>query len=92
MIITIGAAGALGYTWISYNNRFDYYQSLIDIDTGMRLYNDDEAGLMASRDISSSLATLGIPLPAEIKVNKLRIIEFFIYPMIKYWNQAIQVR
>lgn len=34
----------------------------------------------------------GMSLTAEIKVNKRRIIEFFIYPMVKYWNQAIQVR
>lgn len=34
----------------------------------------------------------GMSLTAEIKVNKRRIIEFFIYPMIKYWHQAIQVR
>lgn len=36
--------------------------------------------------------TTGMSLTAEIKVYKRRIIEFFIYPMIKYWNQAIQVR
>lgn len=36
--------------------------------------------------------TVGMSLTAEIKVYKRRIIEFFIYPMIKYWNQAIQVR
>jgi hemolysin D len=34
----------------------------------------------------------GMSLTAEIKIHKRRIIEFFIYPMIKYWNQAIQVR
>lgn len=34
----------------------------------------------------------GMSLTAEIKVNKRRIIEFFIYPMIKYWNQAITIR
>lgn len=34
----------------------------------------------------------GMSLTAEIKVNKRRIIEFFIYPMIKYWHQAIQIR
>ena len=34
----------------------------------------------------------GMSLSAEIKVGKRRIIEFFIYPMIKYWNQAITVR
>lgn len=34
----------------------------------------------------------GMSLTAEIKINKRRIIEFFIYPMIKYWNQAIQIR
>lgn len=36
--------------------------------------------------------TTGMSLTAEIKINKRRIIEFFIYPMIKYWNQAIQIR
>lgn len=36
--------------------------------------------------------TVGMSLTAEIKVYKRRIIEFFIYPMIKYWNQAISVR
>lgn len=34
----------------------------------------------------------GMSLTAEIKIHKRRIIEFFIYPMIKYWHQAIQVR
>lgn len=36
--------------------------------------------------------TTGMSLTAEIKVGKRRIIEFFIYPMIKYWNQAITIR
>lgn len=36
--------------------------------------------------------TTGMSLSAEIKVGKRRIIEFFIYPLIKYWNQAITVR
>lgn len=36
--------------------------------------------------------TTGMSLTAEIKINKRRIITFFIYPMIKYWNQAITVR
>jgi hemolysin D len=36
--------------------------------------------------------TTGMGLTAEIKIYKRRIIEFFIYPMIKYWNQAITVR
>lgn len=35
---------------------------------------------------------VGMSLTAEIKVYKRRIIEFFIYPMIKYWDQAITVR
>lgn len=34
----------------------------------------------------------GMSLTAEIKINKRRIIEFFIYPMIKYWDQAITIR
>jgi hemolysin D len=38
------------------------------------------------------LISSGMSLSAEIKVGKRRIIEFFIYPMIKYWNQAITVR
>jgi len=36
--------------------------------------------------------TTGMSLTAEIKIHQRRIIEFFIYPMIKYWNQAITVR
>lgn len=39
----------------------------------------------------TSIST-GMSLTAEIKINKRRIIEFFIYPMIKYWNQAITIR
>ncbi len=34
----------------------------------------------------------GLSLTAEIKVKKRRIIEFFIYPLIKYWNEGITVR
>lgn len=34
----------------------------------------------------------GMSLSAEIKVNKRRVIEFFIYPLIKYWNEGISVR
>ncbi|HBH19076.1 MAG TPA: HlyD family type I secretion periplasmic adaptor subunit, partial [Cyanobacteria bacterium UBA9579] len=30
----------------------------------------------------------GLSLTAEIKVKKRRIIEFFIYPLIKYWNEG----
>lgn len=39
----------------------------------------------------TSIST-GMGVNAEIKVGKRRVIEFFIYPMIKYWNQAITVR
>jgi len=34
----------------------------------------------------------GMSLSSEIKVGKRRIIEFFIYPLIKYWNEGITVR
>jgi len=34
----------------------------------------------------------GMSLTSEIKVGKRRIIEFFIYPLIKYWNEGITVR
>jgi len=36
--------------------------------------------------------TPGMTLSAEVKVNKRRIIEFFIYPLIKYINEGISVR
>lgn len=34
----------------------------------------------------------GMSLSAEIKVGKRRIIEFFVYPLIKYWHEGISVR
>jgi hemolysin D len=34
----------------------------------------------------------GMSLIAEIKVGKRRIIEFFIYPLIKYWHEGMSVR
>lgn len=36
--------------------------------------------------------TPGMSLSAEVKVGKRRIIEFFIYPLIKYLNEGISVR
>lgn len=36
--------------------------------------------------------TPGMTVIAEIKVGKRRIIEFFIYPLIKYWGEGISVR
>lgn len=34
----------------------------------------------------------GMTLNAEIEINKRRIIEFFIYPLIKYLDEGISVR
>lgn len=34
----------------------------------------------------------GMSLTTEIKVGKRRIIEFFIYPIIKYWNEAVSIK
>jgi hemolysin D len=34
----------------------------------------------------------GMSATAEIKTNKRRIIEFFIYPLIKYLDEGISVR
>ena len=34
----------------------------------------------------------GMSLTAEIKVGKRRIIEFFVYPIIKYLDEGIKVR
>ena len=36
--------------------------------------------------------TTGMSVTAEIKVGKRRIIEFFIYPLIKYLDEGISVR
>lgn len=36
--------------------------------------------------------TTGMSLKAEIKVGKRRIIEFFIYPMVKYWSEAVSIK
>lgn len=35
---------------------------------------------------------VGLNVTAEIKVGKRRIIEFFIYPLIKHWNEGMSVR
>ena len=35
---------------------------------------------------------LGMTTTNEIKTEKRRIIEFFIYPLIKYWDEGIKVR
>ena len=34
----------------------------------------------------------GMTVTAEVKVGKRRIIEFFVYPLIKYWNEGMSVR
>ena len=34
----------------------------------------------------------GMGVSAEIKTGKRRIIEFFIYPIIKYWSEAISIK
>lgn len=34
----------------------------------------------------------GMTVAAEVKVGKRRIIEFFIYPLIKYWHEGMSVR
>ena len=36
--------------------------------------------------------TTGMSLSAEIKTGKRRIIEFFIYPIIKYWSEAVTIK
>ena len=35
---------------------------------------------------------IGMGLSAEIKTGKRRIIEFFIYPIIKYWAEAVSIK
>ncbi|PNU19086.1 HlyD family type I secretion periplasmic adaptor subunit [Geothermobacter hydrogeniphilus] len=41
--------------------------------------------------VPTSLTT-GMSVTTEIKVGKRRIIEFFIYPLIKYWDEGTSVR
>ncbi|MBN2429780.1 MAG: HlyD family type I secretion periplasmic adaptor subunit [Deltaproteobacteria bacterium] len=43
-------------------------------------------------DGKETAISTGMSISAEIKVGKRRIIEFFIYPLIKYWNEGISVR
>lgn len=35
---------------------------------------------------------IGMGLSAEIKTGKRRIIEFFIYPIVKYWSEAVSIK
>lgn len=43
-------------------------------------------------DGKSQNISTGMSLSSEIKVGKRRIIEFFIYPIIKYWSEAISIK
>ncbi len=43
-------------------------------------------------DGKETAISTGMSISAEIKVGKRRIIEFFIYPLIKYWDEGISVR
>ena len=43
-------------------------------------------------DGKETTISTGMSISAEIKVGKRRIIEFFIYPLIKYWDEGISVR
>lgn len=36
--------------------------------------------------------SIGMGLSAEIKTGKRRIIEFFIYPIIKYWSESVSIK
>jgi len=65
--------------------------------------NDEQLGLVYEVYISLDNDTLfvegkeqkistGMTLNAEIEINKRRIIEFFIYPLIKYLDEGISVR
>lgn len=65
--------------------------------------NDEQLGLVYEVYIQPEQDTLtvegkekkistGMTLNAEIEINKRRIIEFFIYPLIKYMDEGISVR
>ncbi len=65
--------------------------------------NDEQLGLIYEVYITLDNDTLlvdgkkqkistGMTLNAEIEINKRRIIEFFIYPLIKYMDEGISVR
>lgn len=64
---------------------------------------DEKQGLIYDVFITPNAKTLkvdgkmqeistGMGLSAEIKTGKRRIIEFFIYPIIKYWSEAVSVK
>lgn len=64
---------------------------------------DEKQGLIYDVFITPVTQTLGVNgieqpissgmgLSAEIKTGKRRIIEFFIYPIIKYWSEAVSIK
>ncbi len=67
--------------------------SIEDKDLGL-IYEVLITPLTTSLDIDGSEQKIssGMSLSAEIKVGKRRIIEFFIYPIIKYWSEAISIK
>jgi hemolysin D len=66
-------------------------------------HDDDKQGLVYAVYITPTTKTLtvdgkpeplasGMSVTAEIKTGNRRIIEFFIYPLIKYWHEGMSVR
>ena len=43
-------------------------------------------------DGNEQAISTGMGLSAEIKTGKRRIIEFFIYPIVKYWSEAVSIK
>lgn len=48
--------------------------------------------LLLNIDGQEKPLSVGMSITTDIKVGKRRIIEFFIYPLIKYWNEGLSVR
>ncbi len=70
---------------------------------GNSVANREKEGLMYLIDVTPLEQTLtvdgkterlrnGLSVTTEVKVGKRKIIEFFIYPLIKHWNEGLSVR
>ncbi|MCK5916153.1 MAG: HlyD family efflux transporter periplasmic adaptor subunit, partial [Deltaproteobacteria bacterium] len=55
------------------------------------IYIDPEKSTLIVDGVETPI-TVGMGVTAEVKVGKRRIIEFFIYPLIKYMDEGISVR
>ena len=56
----------------------------------MKVYIDDK--LITKINGRDTPVTTGMEVTAEIHVGRRRIIEFFLYPLFRYWDEGVRVR